>query len=150
MEIVRNNNSNPYRLHDVNIVDMIVDFNKIKMYVSPGMFEIEEPYDIVEGHIEFNWVEWDFSYVYILDFVGNTGIFSGEKMFLKDFLKKYPEFYFEICDETYGFNQSKYSGYLIENGTRKECMIEIYHAGDMIYVTERQDKFNSFSFSQLI
>lgn len=137
METIRNNKANPYRLHDVNIVDMIVDFNKIKMYVSPGMFEIEEPYDIVEGHIEFNWVEWDFSYVYILDFAANEGTFTGEKMFLKDFIEKYPEFHFEIADETYGYNQSKYSGYLIVNDARKECMIEIYHAGDMVYVTER-------------
>ena len=137
MEIIRKNNPNPYRLHDVNITDLIVDFNTIKMYISPGMFDTEEPYDIVEGHIEFNWVEWDFSYVYILDFTGNTGTFAGEKMFLKDFIAKYPEFQFEICDETYGFNQSKYSGYLITNGTKKECIIEIYHAKDMVYVTER-------------
>ncbi len=137
METICNNKANPYRLHDVNIVDIIADFNKIKMYVSPGMFEIEEPYDIVEGHIEFNWVEWDFSYVYILDFTGNEGTFLGEKMFLKDFIAKYPEFIFEICDETYGFNQAKYSGYLIQDGKRKECVIEIYHAKDMVYVTER-------------
>lgn len=137
METIRKNNPNPYRLHDVNITDLIVDFNTIKMYISPGMFEVEEPYDIVEGYIEFNWVEWDFSYVYILDFAANEGNFTGEKMFLKDFITKYPEFTFEICDETYGFNQAKYSGYLIENEERKECIIEIYHAKDMVYVTER-------------
>lgn len=42
----------------------------------------------------------------------------------------------EIIDETYGYNQSKFSGYIYEKNMIKECIIEIYHFNNMKYITE--------------
>lgn len=39
-------------------------------------------------------------------------------------------------DETYGFNMTKYSGYLTAQGHHYECMVEIYHEGDMLFVDD--------------
>lgn len=39
-------------------------------------------------------------------------------------------------DETYGFNMTKYSRYLTANRKHCECIIEIYHEGDMVFVDE--------------
>ena len=39
-------------------------------------------------------------------------------------------------DETYGYNMTKYNGYLTANRQFCECVIEIYHEGDMVFVTE--------------
>ena len=39
-------------------------------------------------------------------------------------------------DETYGYNMTKYCGYLLSNRQHCECVIEIYHEGDMVFVTE--------------
>ena len=44
---------------------------------------------------------------------------------------------FTIIDETYGYNQSKFSGFLSVGTEIKECMIEVYHLGDMEYITEK-------------
>lgn len=67
---------------------------------------------------------------------GNKGTFAGKKMFLKDFLSKEVPFGFSVMDETFGFNQTKFSGYLLSQRCHNECMIEIYHQGDTIYVAE--------------
>ncbi len=37
--------------------------------------------------------------------------------------------------ETYGCNMTKYCGYLLSNRQHCECVIEIYHEGDMVFVT---------------
>jgi len=81
-------------------------------------------------------VDWDFCHVYLFDCTGNTGKFSGEKMMFQDFLQKYENFGFSIVDEVYGYNQTKYWGYLTSQRMTKECIIEIYHTGDMVFVEE--------------
>ena len=45
-----------------------------------------------DGYVEFHDVRWDFSYVYLLGVTGNIGAFTGEKMFLKDFIERYKQF----------------------------------------------------------
>ena len=42
----------------------------------------------------------------------NHGKIKGHKYSLKKFIKKYKKADIEIVDETYGYNQSKFSGYL--------------------------------------
>ena len=74
--------------------------------------------------------------MYLLDFTGNIGSFTGEKMYLKDFVKQFINANFSIIDETYGYNQSKFEGFLTMGGTVKECLVEIYHLGDMLFVEE--------------
>ena len=48
-------------------------------------------------------------------------------MHLKDFVESTLSFGFSIMDETYGFNQAKYNGYLLENHRHCECMVEIVY-----------------------
>lgn len=42
----------------------------------------------------------------------------------------------EIINETYGYNKSTFSGWLWVKGKSKECILELYHSGDMRYVVE--------------
>ena len=51
-------------------------------------------------------------------------------------MKRYRQFGFAIMDETYGYNMTKYTGYLLSNRQHCECIIEIYHEGDMVFVSE--------------
>jgi len=57
-------------------------------------------------------------------------------MFLKNFLAKNAPFGFSVMDETFGYNQTKLGGYLLSEGRHNECILEIYHQGDMVYFTE--------------
>lgn len=133
---IRNNINPPYTLHDRNVIAFEAVDNNIVMKTESGMVETASPYRLLDGYVEFHNVQWDFSYVYLLGVTGNVGTFTGEKMMLKDFLNRYTQFGFSIMDETYGYNMTKYNGYLLSNRQHCECVIEIYHEGDMVFVSE--------------
>ena len=133
---IRENINAPYTLHDMSVCEFEILDNDIVMKTQSGIVEITPLCRQVKGYVEFHNVQWDFSYVYLLGVTGNVGTFTGEKMFLKDFIDKYKQFGFSVMDETYGYNMTKYCGYLISNGKFCECVIEIYHEGDMVFVAE--------------
>ena len=133
---IRDNIHAAYTLHDMTVVSLEVTDHDIIMRTQSGMVETTNPCRQLDGYVEFRNVQWDFSYVYLLGVTGNVGAFSGEKMFLKDFISRYKQFGFSIMDETYGYNQTKYSGYLLANRQHHECVVEIYHEGDMVFVAE--------------
>ena len=135
-ETIRHNINASYSLHDMNVIAFEVNGDDVIMRTQSGMVKTGNPCRQIDGHVKFCDVQWDFSYVYLLGVTGNVGTFTGEKMFFRDFLDRFPVFGFSIMDETYGFNMTKYNGYLTAKGIFCECNIEIYHEGDMIFVDE--------------
>ena len=131
---VRENIHSAFTLHDRNVIAFEVRENDLVMRTQSGILETTPPYRLLDGFVEFHDVQWDFSYAYLLGVTGNAGTFTGEKMWLRDFLDRYAQFGFSVMDETYGFNMTKYSGYLLSNRQHCECVIEIYHEGDMVFV----------------
>ena len=133
---VRDNIPPPYTLHDMNVFALEVSDDTIVMKTQSGIVKTTPPSKRVDGYVEFHKVQWDFSYVYLLGVTGNAGTFTGEKMLLKDFIARYEQFGFTVMDETHGFNMTKYCGYLLSNHRHCECIIEIYHEGDMVFAAE--------------
>lgn len=131
---IRENIKVPYSLHDMNIMEFDVHENDLIMKTQSGMIKVTEPCEQVDGYVEFYDIDWDFSYVYLLDYNGNIGSFTGEKMMFKDFIETYKVFGLSVIDEVYGYNQTKYWGYLTSNRKTQECIIEIYHMGDMVFI----------------
>lgn len=135
-ETIRRNICAPYSLHDMNVIAFEVNGDDIIMRTQSGMVKTGNPCSQIDGHVEFHDVRWDFSYVYLLGVTGNEGTFTGEKLSFRDFLDRFQVFGFSIMDETYGFNMTKYNGYLTAKGLHCECNIEIYHEGNMVFVDE--------------
>ena len=133
---IRENICTEYSLHDMNVIAFEVIDDDIVMRTQSGMIKTIEPLGQPDGYVEFHDVRWDFSYAYLMDSTGNTGTFTGKKMYLKEFIDKFKTFGFSIMDETYGYNMTKYNGFLIANRKHYECIIEIYHEGDMVFVAE--------------
>ena len=133
---VRGNIDAGYSLHDMNVIAFDINDNDIVMRTQSGMVETVPPYRQLNGVVEFHGVQWDFSYIYLLGVTGNIGTFTGEKMYLKDFISKVTSFGFSVMDETYGYNMTKYSGYIMFDRRHYECIIEIYHEGDMVFAAE--------------
>lgn len=135
--ILRNRIDLPYSLHDAKVIGFEVKDDTLQMKFQSGFVCTVEPYEQVEGFVEFEKIEWD-SYVYLLEYqgvlCGNPGSFTGKKMELWAFLNEFKNASFEIIDETYGYNMSKFSGYLSSNSSIQECCIELYHWGDMRYI----------------
>ena len=120
----------------MTVISFEVRGNDMVMCTQSGIVKTAPTAKQVDGYVEFLNVQWDFSYVYLLDFADNTGVFSGEKMMLKDFIFSAVPPVFSVIDQTYGYNTTKYGGYLTVNGRFCECFIEIYHEGDMVFVAE--------------
>ncbi len=140
MEVVRKNIVNlPYSLHDARVNKIKIEAEKIVMSFGYGFFEPTED-DLLSvkrnAAISITGFDLDFCAVYLMDSCKDFGKFTGEKLSLEEFIKRFPELNFEIIDETYGYNQSKFSGYLYTKKDMKECFIEIYHFGDMKYILE--------------
>lgn len=133
---IRENINPQYSLHDMNVTAFEITGNDIFMKTQSGMMKAAPPYNQPDGYVAFHEVQWDFSYVYLLDLAGNVGTFTGKKMYLKDFITDNPALNFSVMDETYGYNSTKYSGYITISGRFLECFIEIYHEGNMVFVTE--------------
>lgn len=139
-KVIFQNTQTPFSLHDQNIIAFEINQNDLILRPqSPAFVETTPPYRPLDGHLEFHNVDWDFCYAYILDFTGNVGTFSGEKVFLKDFIADFHNAGFSVMDETFGYNQTKLNGYFHKGRSVKECMIEIYHLGEMIYVVDLDD-----------
>lgn len=139
--VVRGNVINlPYSLHDGTVIGFEVTGDKLVMQFQYGFIKTIEPFDQVNGNVEFEKADWDFSYVYLFEYqdvlCGNVGSFTGEKMELKKFIDQFKNFKFDLVDETYGYNLSKFDGYLSDGYSIKECSIQIYHLGDMSYIVE--------------
>lgn len=80
----------PYSLHDMNVIAFEMDENTITMRTQSGMIKTANLSSQVDSYVEFHDVDFDFCYVYIYNgFYGNVGTFSGEKMFLKDFINSF-------------------------------------------------------------
>ena len=135
-QVVRQNIHAPYSLHDMYVTALEISGDSIVLRMQSGMVKTTAPYSQPEGHVEFHDVRWDYSYAYLLNFTGNVGPFAGEKLFLRDFILRHPEPNLCIMDETYGYNCTKYTGYITIGGSFYECMLEIYHEGDMVFVEE--------------
>ncbi|MDD4844125.1 MAG: hypothetical protein PHU31_07315 [Anaerotignum sp.] len=129
----------PYSLHDARVNKIKIEAEKIVISFHYGFFEPTNG-DLlsVKGNvaISITGFDLDFCVVYLMDCWKDFGKFTGEKLSLEEFINRFPAIDFEIIDETYGYNQSKFSGYLYTKKEMKECFIEIYHFGDMKYILE--------------
>lgn len=142
-KVVRNNiNDLPYSLHDGVVIGFEVIGDTLVMKFQYGFLRTTHPFEQINGSIEIEKIDWDFSFVYLLDYqdvlCGNVGSFTGKKMELKTFINQFKSVEFTLIDETYGYNTSKFDGYLSDGDMFRECMIEIYHLGDMSYLTKPQ------------
>ena len=133
---VRDNIQTAYSLHDMNVIAFEVSGNDVTMRTQSGVVKTTPPYKQVDGFVEFHDLDWNFSFVYLMGGYGNVGKFTGEKLYLRDFIERFPSFGFEVIDEVFGYNQTKLWGFLSANREVYDCVIELYHLGDMVYVAE--------------
>lgn len=136
--ILEKNNHLPYSLHDMRVNEIQINENDIIFIFENGYIKMEEPYAQVEGTIIIKNVDYDFCSVHLLSRNGYYGRFNGKKLDIKEFVREFRQYSFEIVDELYGFNQVQYSGYL--SLPNKEdviaCSMDFYYIGDLIYITK--------------
>ena len=124
-----------YSVHEMDIVALDINGRELIVKTQTNMIKAASGRQ-VEGHIEFHDVDWGYCYIYLFDSNGNVGPFGGEKKYLIHFLEERKGISFTVANEVYGENRTKYFGYLLSGGKRLECIIDIYHEGDMLFVED--------------
>lgn len=124
-----------YSLHEMDIVALEINGREMMVKTQNGMLRHASG-RLAEGYIEFHDVDWGYCYIYLFDSNGNVGPFSGEKKYLIHFLEERKGLSFTVSSEVFGEKRTKYFGYLLSGGKRLECIIEIYHEGDMLFIEQ--------------
>ncbi len=127
----------PYSLHDARVNHIELSDDQMTLYFNEGYYRPADGDCLpVQGSIIFEHVDCDFCHAYLLNIEKDRGTFLGEKFPLSTFAARFPKMDFEIIDETYGYNLSKFTGFFYNGQNTRECIIEIYHLGAMVYYTE--------------
>ena len=128
----------PYSLHDAYVMALEAKGNTLHLVTQYGYVRTMEPYGQVEGDIEITGVDWESSYVYLMEYAGvpcgNCGSFTGRKMTLSAFLQEFPSFSLDIMDESYGYRQANLTGFLNLEDRLLEFRLEMYFTGAFQYV----------------
>lgn len=133
---IRKNILPEYTLHDMNIVSLELMENDLILRTQSGIVCCKGKGKLVDGYVLFRQIKLDFCNVYLMKSNGRYGKFETEKITLQQFLNRFDMFGFSIVDEVYGYNQTKYWGYLTTHHEFFECILEIYHTGDMFYIEQ--------------
>ena len=70
---------------------------------------------------------------WVLSPSGRHGRFQGEKMELSRFVSRYGGCPLEILDESFGYDQVQYTGYLSLPDRLAEVTLSICHRGPIVY-----------------
>lgn len=128
----------PYSLHDAYVVALAAKGDTLHLATQYGYVRTTEPYGQVKGDIEITGVDWESSYVYLMEYTdvlcGNCGSFIGRKMTLPAFLQEFPSFSLDIMDESYGYCQANLTGFLNLNDRLLEFRLELYYTGAFQYI----------------
>ena len=111
----------PMSLHDEVIIGYEAFDDLLRLYFS-------------FGYLEFDKVDWDFSYFYRFDIQDNEGKFKGEKYFLLDYLRNHT-LRLEIIDEVYGYHRLKFSGWSWDEESHQEFLLELSYENGY-YITK--------------
>jgi len=131
----------PYSLHDMNIIKLEAEGSKLNLKTQSGLIKAKsnifkkEKYNTqIDGYVEFNDVQWEKSFIYIIGISADEGMYSGERINIREFMNRYDTFGISVMDEVYGNDHTKYFGYLIAGNVLNECIMEIYHNKDIVFV----------------
>ena len=128
----------PYSLHDAHIMELQAEGDTLRLLTQYGYVRTEEPFGQVDGDVELTGVDWESSYIYIIEYqdvlCGNCGAFTGKKMTLETFLLEHSDGTLDIMDESYGFRLTVLSGFLNLQDHILEFRLEIYYTGEIRYL----------------
>ena len=124
-----------YSLHDGRVKRMVWENGDLRLFFEDGYLKLSQPPRPVEGQVRIRQVDEDFSYVHFLSDYGRFGSFQGEKMPLSEFIRRYPDFSFEIVGEYYGCQSLVYGGYLSipERESVVDMTLSITYTGAIVY-----------------
>jgi len=134
-EYIKPNVILPLSLHDTRISDIVIENDTITFVFDDGIYIIEDKEAVRSGKATVSFYNVDFDFCRVSCIERN---FYRKQMDIRDFAKKLAQdlVIIEIIDETYGYNQAKFSCIIITEEQWIDCHIDIYHFGPMKYLWE--------------
>jgi hypothetical protein len=126
----------PVSMHDAHVTNVTVSVSPSNAIDGGLVFEFADGYSIVDekvsrqtkhSSITFSGIDFDFSHVYYCKDD------SRKTIDFPQFAKDVQKFGFEIIDEAYGYNQTRFSGSMFLEKDWFEVEIEIYHFNETKY-----------------
>ncbi len=131
-EYIKPNMILPVSLHDARVTDITVKGDTVVFVFADGIRTVAK--DVRQtgyAAVTFTKVDFDFCSVFCTTPEGRrTGL--G----ITAFAAARPLPMLDIIDETYGYNQAKFSCNFTQSGAWCVCDIEIYYLGEMRYMWE--------------
>lgn len=143
LQSIKLNTNSDYSLHDSRINHLVIEENTLSFKFSSGFYKIEEPtlqINAMYCSVIFEDIDWDNSSVYVFrysnDLPESNSDFTGRKYSISDYIKimERENHELDIVNESYGYNQSYYSGYIMRGETILEFKLEIHHLGHRSYL----------------
>ena len=127
----------PYSLHDTYVLELQAEGDTLHLLTQSGYTRTTAPCIQVDGDVEISGVDWESSFVYVMEYsdvlCGNCGAFTGKKLTVETFLKEFSPFTLEILDETYGYCQVRLEGFLNLPDDCLEFILALYYTGEFRY-----------------
>ncbi|NYB75934.1 hypothetical protein HZF24_17435 [Sedimentibacter hydroxybenzoicus DSM 7310] len=125
----------PVSLHDARLNNIEIENTIITFIMEDGIRTISgrDVEQTGKAKVTFPKVDFDFCKVYCTGKDNYRKEWNIDDFATKLYIKK-PKPIIDIIDETYGYNQAKFSCNLTMNDEWFDCEIEIYHFEPMKYV----------------
>ena len=143
-KILYDRNSNIiFSLHNSRVKE-IKFHNKTLKFKVDRIFEfIDNEEKTYSGEISFKNCDLDLCSVLVFNKTLDKGYFTGNALYLEDFMDEYKGAEFEIITEGYYGNATTYTGWLWEDGKNPVSVIMyIWNSGDMEYCIDSDEDFS--------
>ncbi len=143
-KILYDRNSNIiFSLHNSRVKEIKFHNKTLKLKVDRIFEFIDKEEKTYSGEISFKNCDLDLCSVLVFNKTLGKGHFTGNALYLEDFMDEYKGAEFEIITEGYYGNTTTYTGWLWEDGKNPVSVIMyIWNSGDMEYCIDSDEDFS--------
>ena len=143
-KILYDRNSNIiFSLHNSRVKEIKFHNKTLKLKVDRIFEFIDNEEKTYSGEISFKNCDLDLCSVLVFNKTLGKGHFTGNALYLEDFMDEYKGAEFEIITEGYYGNTTTYTGWLWEDGKNPvSVIIYIWNSGDMEYCIDSDADFS--------
>lgn len=142
-KVINNRNNTIFSLNGSRVKEIKFHNKTLKLKVDRIFEFIDNEEKTYSGEISFKNCDLDLCSVLVFNKTLGKGHFTGNALYLEDFMDEYKGAEFEIITEGYYGNTTTYTGWLWEDGKNPVSVIMyIWNSGDMEYCIDSGEDFS--------
>ena len=142
-KVINNRNNTIFSLNGSRVKEIKFHNKTLKLKVDRIFEFIDNEEKTYSGEISFKNCDLDLCSVLVFNKTLGKGHFTGNALYLEDFMDEYKGAEFETITEGYYGNTTTYTGWLWEDGKNPvSVIIYIWNSGDMEYCIDSDEDFS--------